>query len=149
MHLHEYAHCDAIGLRELMRAREVTAAEVEAVARKALAAADAELNGLAFPLFSPALDRADDGLRAGVPFLIKDSGPMAKGVPFGQVWGTTNVGVGLARTGVATFLSLFPVGPALVEAPLSRRRERGWAVVPPVAIWWRYLRLSAIFPSHP
>jgi amidase len=82
MHLHEYAHCDAIGLRDLMRAGEVTATEVEAVAREALVAADAQLNGLAFPLFSPALERAHDGLLAGVPFLIKDSGPMAKGVPF-------------------------------------------------------------------
>ena len=35
-----------------MRAGEVTAAEVEAVAREALDAADAELNGLALPLFS-------------------------------------------------------------------------------------------------
>jgi Asp-tRNA(Asn)/Glu-tRNA(Gln) amidotransferase A subunit family amidase len=33
-------------------------------------------------LFSPALDHAEDGPLAGVPFLIKDSGPMAEGVPF-------------------------------------------------------------------
>jgi amidase len=82
MDVHEYARYDAIGLRDLMRAGEVTAAEVEAVAREALVAADAELNGLAVPLFTPALDRADDGPFAGVPFLIKDSGPMAEGVPF-------------------------------------------------------------------
>lgn len=82
MELHEYAKHDAIGLHDLMRAGEVTAAEVEVVARRALAAADAELNGLAFPLFSPALERAAGGPFAGVPFLIKDSGPMAKGVPF-------------------------------------------------------------------
>jgi len=82
MQLHDYADRDAIGLRDLMRAREVTTAEIEAVARKALVAADAQLNGLALPLFSPALDRAENGPLAGVPFLIKDSGPMAKGVPF-------------------------------------------------------------------
>jgi amidase len=82
MELHEYTSCDAIGLRELMQAGEVTVAEVEAVAREALAAADAELNGLALPLFSPALDHAADGPFSGVPFLIKDSGPMAEGVPF-------------------------------------------------------------------
>ena len=52
MELHEYASYDAIGLRDLMRAGEVTAAEVEAVAREALDAANAELNGLALPLFS-------------------------------------------------------------------------------------------------
>jgi amidase len=82
MELHEYTSYDAIGLRDLMRAREVTHAEVEAVAREALVAADAELNALALPLFAPALARADDGPFAGVPFLIKDSGPMAAGMPF-------------------------------------------------------------------
>jgi amidase len=40
------------------------------------------VNGLALRLFSPALSRAADGPLAGVPFLIKDSGPMAAGVPF-------------------------------------------------------------------
>ena len=40
------------------------------------------MNGLALRLFSPALSRAADGPLAGVPFLIKDSGPMAAGVPF-------------------------------------------------------------------
>ena len=82
MELHEYAHYDATGLRNLMRAGELSAAEVEAVARHALDVANAELNGLASPLFSPALDHAADGPFAGVPFLIKDSGPMAQGVPF-------------------------------------------------------------------
>ena len=82
MKLHEYTSCDAVGLRDLLRAGEVTAAEVEDVARDALDAADAELNALALPLFSPALDHAADGPLAGVPFLIKDSGPMAEGVPF-------------------------------------------------------------------
>lgn len=82
MKLCEYAQHDAVGLRDLMRAREVTAAEVEVVARRALSAANADVNGLALPLFSPALAYAEDGPLAGVPFLIKDSGPMAEGVPF-------------------------------------------------------------------
>ena len=82
MELHEYTSYDAIGLRDLLRAREVAAPEIEAVAREALSAADAELNALALPLFSPALDHTADGPLAGVPFLIKDSGPMADGVPF-------------------------------------------------------------------
>ncbi|MEU7895044.1 amidase [Nonomuraea sp. NPDC049152] len=82
MELHEYARYDAVGLRNLIRAGEVTADEVEAVARKALAVADTEVNGLASPVFAPALDHADDGPFAGVPFLIKDHGPVAKGVPF-------------------------------------------------------------------
>ncbi|MFD0413739.1 amidase [Streptomyces sp. NPDC127108] len=82
MELHEYARCDAVGLRELMAAGKVTAAEVEAVARQAVEAADAEVNGLAAPVFSPALDHARQGPLAGVPFLIKDGGPMAEGVEF-------------------------------------------------------------------
>ncbi len=82
MELHEYASLDAVGLRELIRAGEVSAAEVEAVARRALHLADADLNALALPLFEPALDHEPDGPLAGVPFLIKDSGPFARGVPF-------------------------------------------------------------------
>src|SRR3954469_25372209 len=78
----EYAGYDAIGLRQLIAAREVTAAEVEAVARRALEAANARVNGLAAPPFAPALEHANDGPLSGVPFLIKDFGPMAKGVPF-------------------------------------------------------------------
>jgi amidase len=80
--LHEYARYDAVGLRDLVQAGQVSAAEVEAVARQALDAANADVNGLALPLFSPALDHADTGPFAGVPFLIKDSGPMAQGMPF-------------------------------------------------------------------
>lgn len=82
MELHEYVRLDAVGLRELIAAGEVSAAEVEAVARQALEIANKQVNGLASPAFSPALDRADDGAFAGVPFLIKDSGPMAEGVEF-------------------------------------------------------------------
>jgi amidase len=80
--LHDYTRYDAIGLRDLIREREVSAAEIEAVARRALEAANAEVNALTLPLFSPALDHAVDGPLGGVPFLIKDSGPMAQGVPF-------------------------------------------------------------------
>jgi amidase len=82
MELHEYAHYDAVGLRDLIRAGEVTSAEVEDVARRAFEPVNTRLNALALPLFSPALDRAHDGPFAGVPFVIKDSGPMAEGVPF-------------------------------------------------------------------
>src|SRR6266511_3167169 len=76
------AEAFAPALRELIRAGEVSAAEVEAVARRALHLADADLNALALPLFEPALDHEPDGPLAGVPFLIKDSGPFARGVPF-------------------------------------------------------------------
>jgi hypothetical protein len=43
----ECACCDAIGLRDLIREGEVSGAELEAVARRALEVANAEVNGLA------------------------------------------------------------------------------------------------------
>ncbi|MEV4108463.1 amidase [Nonomuraea sp. NPDC049695] len=82
MKLHEYARYDAVGIRDLIRAGEVTADEVEATARQALEATNAKVNGLALPLFSPALAHAAEGPLSGVPFLIKDHGPVAEGVPF-------------------------------------------------------------------
>jgi amidase len=93
MEPHEYARYDAIGLRDLIRVGEVTTGEVEDVARRALEEADARLNALALPLFSPALDAAGDGPFAGVPFVIKDSGPMAEGVPF--FLGSRSLGAGV------------------------------------------------------
>jgi amidase len=82
VNLREYASLDAVGLHALVRSGEVTAAEVEQVAREALEAADAELNALTLPLFTPALEHEADGPLSGVPFLVKDSGPFARGVPF-------------------------------------------------------------------
>jgi amidase len=81
LRVEEYAQCDAVGLSDLMRTGAVAAEEVELVARQALEAADAELNALAMPLFSSALQHAADGPLAGVPFVIKDV-PMARGIPF-------------------------------------------------------------------
>jgi amidase len=80
--LSEYAKYDAVGLRGLIASGEVGAAEVEAAARAALALADKQVNGLALPVFEPALAHAADGPLAGVPFLIKDCGPVAEGVEF-------------------------------------------------------------------
>ncbi|RZL82902.1 MAG: amidase [Rhodococcus sp. (in: high G+C Gram-positive bacteria)] len=82
LELYEYARLDAVGLRELIRAGEVTATEVESVARAAIAQVDADLDALTLPMFDPALDHSPDGSLSGVPFVIKDSGPFAKGVPF-------------------------------------------------------------------
>ncbi|MGH3392568.1 MAG: amidase [Actinomadura sp.] len=82
MDLQDYASFDAVGLSELIRTGAVSAAEVEAVARRALEHAHADLNALTRPLFEPALDHDPGGPFAGVPFVIKDSGPFARGVPF-------------------------------------------------------------------
>lgn len=82
MEIHEYARHDALGLAELIRSGAVSAKEVELVAREALAEADAAVNGLVGPLLDEPLWHADSGPFAGVPFLLKDHGPVAAGVPF-------------------------------------------------------------------
>jgi amidase len=65
MELREDARYDAVGPRELLVAGEVTAAEVETVARQAIESVNAELNGLAAPLFTPALDHDPNGRFGG------------------------------------------------------------------------------------
>ncbi|MFI9557148.1 amidase [Nonomuraea endophytica] len=82
MNIHEYMEYDAVGLSALLRSGQITADEVETVARQALTLADQQLNALAAPLFDSALRYAADAPFTGVPFLIKDMGPMAEGVPF-------------------------------------------------------------------
>lgn len=82
MEFHEYAGYDAVGLRELITTGQIGAKELEVTARAALARANEQVNGLALPLFDQALAHDEGGPLAGVPFLIKDIGPMAEGVPF-------------------------------------------------------------------
>ena len=79
---HEYASFDAVGLRELLETGEVSAPEVEAAARAALLEVNPYLNALTGALFDEPLDSNPAGALAGVPFLIKDSGPVARGVGF-------------------------------------------------------------------
>jgi amidase len=73
---------DAIALRDLIAGRQVSATEVRQVALQALWAANADLNALTLPLFDPEEGGEPRGPLAGVPFVIKDSGPFARGVPF-------------------------------------------------------------------
>ena len=78
----EYSAHDAVGLAAAIRSGEVSRAEVEVLARRAIDAVNPDLNALAQPLFDPALTHDEGGPFAGVPFLIKDSGPFARGVQF-------------------------------------------------------------------
>jgi amidase len=78
----EYSALDAVALSDLVRRRELSAGEVERAARAAVEAVDADLGALARPLFEPALVAEPHGVLGGVPFLIKDTGPFARGVPF-------------------------------------------------------------------
>jgi len=82
MNIAEYAQLDGVGLARLIATNGVSKEEVESVARDALELADASLNALVLPPFAAALAYAGDGVLAGVPFVIKDSGPVARGVPF-------------------------------------------------------------------
>jgi len=78
----EYAALDAVGLAAALRRGEVSATEVLDVARAAVEELNPRLNGLALPLFDEPLTYEANGPFAGVPFLIKDDGPTAEGVPF-------------------------------------------------------------------
>jgi Amidase len=82
MNIADYAQLDGVELAHLIATDEVSKEEVEAVGQNALELVDADLNALAIPVFATALDYADDGVLAGVPFVIKDSGPVERGVPF-------------------------------------------------------------------
>ncbi|MGO4692265.1 amidase [Glaciibacter sp. 2TAF33] len=82
MELSEYCALDATALRELIRTGQVNAAEVETAARQAIESVNGDLNALTQPLFQSALDHDPDGPIGGVPFLVKDSGPFARGVTF-------------------------------------------------------------------
>lgn len=81
MKFSEYAAYDAVGLAQLIAQKQVSTDEVEQVARQAITAANTELNALVDKLFDQPLPYAKTGPFAGVPFLIKDLGVHAAGVP--------------------------------------------------------------------
>lgn len=77
----EYATYDAVGLAQLISQGQVSAGEVQQVARQAIAAVNPQLNALVGDVFAEPLPYAADGPFAGVPFLIKDLSTHAAGVP--------------------------------------------------------------------
>ena len=82
MEVGEYSAVDAVGLIELLATGEVSVAEVESAARRAIGQVNPDLNAITGPVFENALHSDPEGRLAGVPFAIKDSGPFARGVPF-------------------------------------------------------------------
>jgi amidase len=80
-----YGGCDALGLAELVRRREVTPAELleEAIAR--IARVNPRLNAVVTPLYDDARRAIDaglpDGPLRGVPFLLKDLDADFEGTP--------------------------------------------------------------------
>ncbi len=80
-----YADSDALRLAELVRRREVTAAELTEVAIDQIEMLDPKLNAVVIRAFDRARARAaappGDGLFAGVPYLLKNIGSGCEGLP--------------------------------------------------------------------
>ena len=88
MELHEYAAQDAVGLAELIRSGEITAADAEDAARRAIAEVEPTLHATVGDLLETPPDASADGVFAGVPFALKDVAPHLEGqiVQAGSRW---------------------------------------------------------------
>src|SRR5690349_21617834 len=93
MHLSEYIEYDAVGLAHLIKSGQVSAQEVQQLARQAILAVNPTLNALVGELFEEALPSSTTGPFAGVPFVVKDYSIHAAGVKIGM--GTRLVGDGI------------------------------------------------------
>jgi amidase len=82
VNLSDYCALDATALADLIRSGRVSAAEVEAAARRAIDAVNPRLNATVGPLFERPLDADARGPFAGVPFLVKDLVVHAAGAPY-------------------------------------------------------------------
>ncbi len=99
MDLRDYAERDAVGLATLVRAGEVSATEVDDVARRAIEAIDPVLGATVGRLNETALEASDDGHLAGVPFAMKEVAPHLAGqvTELGSCWAANGV-TGVADT---------------------------------------------------
>ena len=79
MLLRDYAACDAVGLATLVRRGEVSGAEVEDAARRAIGQVDPALGATVGKPLESALEADDEGPLAGVPFALKEVAPHLKG----------------------------------------------------------------------
>ncbi len=81
----EYDQLDGLGMADLVRRGQLTAAELCAAAIARAEAVNPRLNAIILNLFDPARQRAAAGLPAGsfgsVPFLLKDFGAAYAGAP--------------------------------------------------------------------
>ncbi|HLG62440.1 MAG TPA: amidase [Ktedonosporobacter sp.] len=83
MHISEYSEYDAVGLARLIKSGQVSAQEVQQLARQAILAVNPTLNALVGGLFEEAPPSSTTGPFAGVPFAIKDLAIHAAGVKTG------------------------------------------------------------------
>ncbi|ATB47209.1 amidase [Corallococcus macrosporus] len=85
MNLDDYSRCDAVGLAELVRRKEVSPEALLRVAVEAIHRVNPELNAVIDTRDAQAREALEQGLPdgpfRGVPFLIKDIGVHAAGVP--------------------------------------------------------------------
>ncbi|MCA1844669.1 MAG: amidase [Actinobacteria bacterium] len=79
MELREYAAQDAVGLAGLVRRGEVSPAEVEDAARRAIATVEPDLAATVGELYEEPLEASSVGPFAGVPFAMKEVAPHLKG----------------------------------------------------------------------
>ncbi len=93
MHFSEYIEYDAVGLAHLIKSGQVSAQEVQQLARQAILAVNPTLNALVGELFEESLPSSTTGPFAGVPFVIKDLSLHAAGVKTGM--GTRLTGEGI------------------------------------------------------
>ena len=76
----DYLAQDGVGIADLIRRREVSAAEVEIAARDVITAANPQVNAIVELFLMPVAAEAAGGMFEGVPFLLKDIGGALKGV---------------------------------------------------------------------
>jgi amidase len=93
MHFSEYSEYDAVGLAHLIKSGQVSAQEVQQLARQAILTVNPTLNALVGGLFEEALPSSTTGPFAGVPFVVKDLVLHAAGVKTGM--GTRLTGEGI------------------------------------------------------
>ena len=86
MDLDDYASHDALGLAGLVRRGEVSAAELEAAARRGIEAVNGRINAVIgdVPEAARRAETVPDAIFRGVPFLLKDLGHGYAGVPCGM-----------------------------------------------------------------
>lgn len=93
MHFSEYIEYDAVGLAHLIQSNQVSAQEVQQLARQAILAVNPTLNALVGGLFDEPPPSSTTGPFAGVPFVIKDLSLHSAGVKTGL--GTRLTGEGI------------------------------------------------------
>lgn len=79
MELEEYAAQDGVGLAALVRGGNVTVAEVEEAARRAIAAVEPALHATVGEPYESPFDASNEGPFAGIPMLMKDVAPHLEG----------------------------------------------------------------------